>query len=111
MQTAFSRLLSRVPAIAGLALGASVLALAPAPVLAAASGFGATLATPLPAPRQAIINGVLWKCAGDTCVAPDQGSRPVLVCRSVTRAFGPLARFSTTAGQISPDDLAKCAAR
>ncbi|MEO5598447.1 MAG: hypothetical protein ABIQ66_07490 [Novosphingobium sp.] len=113
MNTAFSRLLSRVLAAANLTLAAGVIALAPAlPTQAmAAGGFSAKLASELPAPKQAIINGVLWKCAGDQCVAPDQGSRPVLVCRSVAKAFGPVTRFATTAGEISADELAKCAGK
>lgn len=92
------------------AVSATLLALSllPAPALAAPTGWSATLRAPLPQPRQEIVNSVLWKCAGDQCLAPAQGSRPLFVCQKVVRKIGPVARFTSPAGELSADDLAKC---
>lgn len=66
------------------------------------------LTNPLEAPRQAIVGGVLWKCAGTNCAAPADGSRPVLVCQRVARTFGPIARFTSPTGELSSEDLSRC---
>ncbi|MEP7223217.1 MAG: hypothetical protein ABI673_11200 [Novosphingobium sp.] len=114
MNTALSRLLPRALGNAGFVLAAILATLSPImtpPAEASAAEWSAKLSAPLPAPRQAIVNSVLWKCAGDTCVAPDQGSRPVLVCRSVSRAFGPVARFASSSGELAAEDLSRCAGK
>ena len=85
-------LASHQPALAGPRDGSSVVALVKA----------------LDAPRQAIVGGVLWKCAGTGCTAPAEGSRPVLVCQRVAKVFGPIARFASPAGELSNEDLARC---
>ena len=79
-----------------------------APALAAPTGWSATLRAPLPKPRQEIVNSVLWKCAGDQCLAPAQGSRPLFVCQKLVRKMGPIGRFTSPEGELSADDLAKC---
>jgi hypothetical protein len=63
---------------------------------------------PLAAPRQEIISGILWKCAGGHCTAPAEGSRPLLVCQRLARTFGQVVRFSTPAGELSREDLSRC---
>lgn len=78
------------------------------PAAAAPAWWSAGLATPLEAPRSAIVNSVMWKCAGDQCSAPAQDSRPLLVCRKVARKFGPVTRFASPEGALSADELAKC---
>ncbi len=70
--------------------------------------YGAVLAAPIAAPRQDILGGTLWKCAGERCTAPADGSRPLLVCQRVARAFGPLARFTAPTGELSSADLSRC---
>lgn len=85
------------------------IAAAASPAQAMASGsYTASLATPLSQARQEIVDGVLWKCSEDRCAAPAKGSRPVLVCARVAKAFGPVARFATPEGDLSPDDLTRC---
>ena len=71
-------------------------------------GNTAALATPLAAPKQEIVSGVLWKCAGEHCAAPTDGSRPLLVCQRVAKTFGPVARFTTPAGELSNEELSRC---
>ena len=78
------------------------------PAAAAPVWWSAGLATPLEAPRSAIVNSVMWKCAGDQCSAPAQDSRPLMVCQKVAKKFGPVTRFVSPAGALSADELAKC---
>jgi hypothetical protein len=79
------------------------------PAQAAPRGsYVAALATPLAAPRQEIVDGVLWKCAAERCAAPSEGSRPVLVCQRVAKAFGAVARFTTPSGELSSEELSRC---
>lgn len=66
------------------------------------------LATPLAEPRQEIVDGVLWKCAGEQCTAPAQGGRPVLTCGRVARKVGPVSRFASPQGDLTSDELARC---
>lgn len=72
------------------------------------AGYGAALAMPLPAPRQEIVGGLLWKCAGGQCAAPADGSRPVMVCQRIARTFGTVTRFTSPAGELSGEDLSRC---
>jgi hypothetical protein len=90
-------------------LSAVTLALAGAPIAHGAprGGYEASLTAPMP-PRQEIVDGVLWKCAGERCAAPAGGSRPVLVCQRIARAFGAVARFVSPAGVLSSEDLSRC---
>ncbi|MBW8753239.1 MAG: hypothetical protein JF595_03665 [Sphingomonadales bacterium] len=71
-------------------------------------GNTAALATPLAAPKQEIVSGVLWKCAGEHCAASSDGSRPLLVCQRVAKTFGPVARFTTPTGELSSEELSRC---
>lgn len=78
----------------------------------AAAGTGGTYAAqmrePLAAPRAAVISGVLWKCSGDQCSAPAQGSRAVLVCARLAVKIGPVVRFSAPEGGLDSEALARC---
>ena len=96
MNSAISRLLACA------LIGAAV------PAAAAPAWWSAGLAKPLESPRSAIVNSVMWKCAGDQCSAPAQDSRPLLVCQKVARKFGTVTRFVSPAGALSADELAKC---
>ena len=102
----------RVTLLSALAFAGSVLALSPAHAVAAGStGYSVKLVTPLSAPRSEIVGDVLWKCAGDHCLAADAGSRPVVMCQRVARKFGEVAEFRSTMGDLKAEDLAKCNAR
>ena len=94
---------------AALALAGSLLAMTPVSATAAApAGYTARLTAALAAPKQAIIDEGLWKCAGDTCSASGSFGRPVVVCQQVVRKFGAVAAFTSSAGVLSADDIAKC---
>ncbi|MBS0254283.1 MAG: hypothetical protein JSS36_03485 [Proteobacteria bacterium] len=86
-------------------------ALAAAPLPAMAAGpqvFTATLKAPLAAPRQAIIDGQMWNCTGDTCTAPDEGQRAAAICGQVARKFGELTHFVASNKELTADKLARC---
>ena len=100
MINAISRALS-------LGLAAGLIALVPGHAMAG-STYSATLAAPLASPKQDIVNGVLWKCTGDRCTAPDQGSRPALVCQKVAKHFGEVAAFTSPGVALTGEALAKC---
>lgn len=94
---------AKVALVAGFALMSSQ-----APAAARSGAYSASLATPLAAPKQEIINGVMWKCADESCSAPAEGSRPQLVCERVAKKFGPVARFTSPQGELSADELTRC---
>lgn len=71
-------------------------------------GYVATLSAKLDAPKRAVVNGVLWNCAGETCTAPLDGSRFKVTCAKAARELGPLAAFATPKGEFSAEDLAHC---
>lgn len=105
------RAIPRVLSLASLAFAGAVAALALSPATAAAqpqAGYSVTLASPLAAPRKRIVNGVLWRCEGDACAGAADGSRPVVACRRIAAAFGPVARFTGANGDLSAEDLARC---
>lgn len=93
---------------AKLALVATLASHGPAQAAARGGSNVVALTNPLEAPRQAIVGGVLWKCAGASCAAPADGSRPILVCQRVAKTFGPIARFTSPAGELSSEDLSRC---
>lgn len=112
MLNAISRAVPRVLIPGHLAIAGALLALSPVSAQAAsANGVSATLQAPLAAPRQEILDGSLWKCAGDSCTTREAGSRPVLICQRVAKKFGPVASFATPTGELSEQELARCNGR
>ena len=93
---------------AGLALAAATGLAAPAQAAPHAGVYALVLASPLAEPRQEIVDGVLWKCAGEQCSAPAQGGRAVLTCGRVARKIGAVARFTAPEGALTAEELARC---
>lgn len=69
----------------------------------------ATLASAVPSPKEASINGVNWRCDGDQCrgVAERNGTADNIVreCKRVVAVIGPVSSYANrgrdlTAGQI-----------
>jgi hypothetical protein len=110
MSTNFSQQLSRSLLAAGLALAGTVLGFSATttPAHAGAAGYSAKLATALEAPKSKILNGVEWKCAGDSCRGPIDGAAPRNVCAKVVKNFGQLASFAGPKGEFSAEDLQRC---
>ncbi|MEO0032615.1 MAG: hypothetical protein RIS94_2373 [Pseudomonadota bacterium] len=97
-----------VPAVVALALSAGTFALTAQPVRAEGAYYTAALAAPLAAPKQVIEGGLLWHCAGDSCTAARDTSRPAIVCARLARSVGEVARFATPKGDLAAEDLARC---
>lgn len=79
-----------------------------APAQAAGAGYTAKLATALEAPKQKVVNGVLWRCTADSCAGPVDGARPVNTCVQVVKTFGQVASFATPKGELGAEDLQRC---
>jgi hypothetical protein len=92
------------------ALSLAVLASAAmtAPLAAQSASYRATLATPAQPAKKAVAGGLLWRCEGDSCVAPIDGSRPVIACAKMVREFGAVTRFAHPKGELGAEDLARC---
>ncbi len=111
MITAFERQLPRTLLAAGLAIAGTIASFGATTTPAYAAGAGAysaSLATPVDAPKREVINGVLWRCEGDSCSAPLDGSRPANACAKLVRKIGPVTRFASPKGELSADDLQRC---
>lgn len=110
MTTVISRQLPRTLLAAGLALAGTVLSFTATatPAIAGTPGYKATLATSLEAPAKKVVNGAMWKCEGAACSGRDDGSRPLVTCAKVVKAFGPVSSFASPKGEFSADELARC---
>lgn len=100
----------QLKAFSAAVFSASVLLAGPA----LAEGFkgSAKLATPTSTPLTAVVEGVEWKCEGDTCVGTSD-RRPGLdsfikECRKVSAAVGPLASYTSRGRVLSERNIAAC---
>jgi hypothetical protein len=81
---------------------------APAPAIANSGAYyTATLAAPADDNR-AVATGVAWTCQGTTCVANKGTSRPMRICRGLSREFGEIVSFTAKGEELAEDKLAKC---
>ncbi len=112
MTTAFPQVLPRTLITATLALAGTLATFSatagPAHAAPSARAYSVTLSAPLSADRREIIDGAIWRCAGDRCSAPADGGRAIAVCGKVARKFGPVGRFVAPQGELSAEQLARC---
>ena len=112
MPTAIARTLPRTLLTGMLALAGTLASFAvtvePAHAAARGGAYAVTLASPLDAPRSEIIDGAIWRCAGEHCSAPADGERAVALCGMVSKKFGEVARFTGPQGELAAEDLARC---
>lgn len=72
----------------------------------------AKLATPVSAPTSAIVEGVEWRCEGDTCRG--SGERRAKLdsfmkeCRKVAAAVGPLTAYTSRGHSLTDRNVATC---
>lgn len=80
-----------------------------APLAAQNSGayYTATLAQPAEDNR-VVARGVVWNCAGTTCVANRGNSRPSRICRGLAREMGEITAFKVEGEDLVEDRLARC---
>lgn len=84
-------------------------AIAPVPAVAANGGayYKAELAAPATDTRF-VEGGVVWFCEGTSCVAAKGTSRPVNICRKLSREVGEITSFSAKGEALEAEKLAKC---
>lgn len=102
--------LTRTLLAAGLAIAGTIASFSAttSPAYAGAAGYTAKLSTALEAPKQKVVNDVLWRCTGDSCTGPVDGARAVNTCAKVAKAFGPVSSFATPKGELSAEELQRC---
>lgn len=79
-----------------------------APVHAADTYYTAKLAAPVDGEQRAVLGDTLWTCAGDSCTAPRDTSRPQITCERLAKKFGEVTTFTTPKGALEADKLASC---
>lgn len=84
-------------------------ALTPAPAEARTSTvyYTAELAAPA-AEARSIIDGMVWYCEGTTCRATKSNSRPINVCKRLSKDMGEVTAFTVKGAAITDEELAKC---
>lgn len=55
-----------------------------------------------------VTGGVAWNCNGNTCVAAKGDSRPLRICRSLSRKHGEVTGFKVNGEDMAAEELAKC---
>ena len=110
MSTITSSTLTRSILAAGLAFAGTLLSFSATttPAHAGVTRYNAKLAAAVAAPKDKVVNGVVWKCAGDNCAGAIDGARPLNTCVQVVRAFGKVQSFTGPKGEFSAEDLTKC---
>ena len=112
MNTAIDHKLPRTLFTAALALAGTLASFSAttqsAQAAPAGGSYSATLAAQLPEARREIIDGAIWRCAGERCAAPADGGRAQVVCGRVARKFGQVARFAGPQGALSSEQLTRC---
>lgn len=79
-----------------------------APALAQAPTMRAEFAASQDGTRDVIIDGRVWNCSGNACIAQGADARPAVACRKLARKLGPVARFATAQGELDAASLAAC---
>lgn len=90
--------------VAGLLLGLSL----PAQATRAPGTFTAELAAPVGEARRELLGEQSWRCAETHCSARFDGAHPLRTCARVAQIFGPVAGFSSPAGALSAEQIARC---
>lgn len=89
---------------------ASFTAVGPAPAAAqnpAKAYYRAELAQP--ATQAKVIAGDrVWACNGTSCTADKGTSRPLRICRDLSRKFGEITNFSARGELLAAEELEKC---
>lgn len=95
-------------AITSLTLGTAI---APAPAAAANTVYyTADLSAPASTTRF-VEGGVVWHCEGSRCVAAKGSSRPVTICRKLSREVGEITAFTAKGEALEANLLNKCNGR
>ena len=80
------------------------------PARAQTPDFRAVPVTAATTPR-VIVDGVMWRCAADGCVASNVSARPAIACAQAAQKVGKLASFTVGAQVFDDAALARCNAK
>jgi hypothetical protein len=81
---------------------------------AASTGYtgAATLAKPLAAPAELVVEGVTWRCEGVTCIGTAQRRSSlnsfIKDCRKVAEAVGPLVAYTGKGRAATKGEISTC---
>lgn len=95
-------------ALAALATSATLFAGTATNAIANTPGYRLVPEAAFSAANTVVARDVLWKCAGQACVATKASSRPEIVCASAAREIGKISAFSANGKDFTADQLAKC---
>jgi hypothetical protein len=72
--------------------------------------YTATLAQPLAAKKEIIVNRNIWRCEASTCVLASMPEDPTSIrdCHALMRRVGALVAYGPEAKPFEADKLAKC---
>ena len=93
-----------------IALGCLIASLSLATHALADGQVTATLQQPVAAKTQFVVNGLIWDCAGTSCVASNVPIQNfgASYCRDVAKRAGPVAEFKNDAKTLEPASLDRC---
>lgn len=93
-------------AYTALTFGATI---APTAAEARASGPYYTAELTAPAAESRFVEGgVVWYCEGTTCAAAKGTSRPLNICRKLSREVGQITSFTAKGEALEAEQLARC---
>lgn len=95
-------------ALAAFATSATLLVGTATPAFASAPAYRLVPQAAYSGASSVVARDVLWKCAGDACVATKATSRPEVVCATAAREIGKIAAFSANGKDFTAEQLAKC---
>ncbi len=58
-----------------------------------------------------IVDGVMWRCGTDGCVASNATARPAILCAQAARKIGKIESFSFGTQTLDAEALTKCNAK
>lgn len=95
-------------ALAALATSATLFTATATDAFANGPAYRLVPATAFAAADTVVARDVLWKCAGQACVATKASSRPEIVCAAAAREIGKISAFSANGKDFTPEQIAKC---
>jgi len=72
--------------------------------------YSATLAQPLPAKKEFVINENIWRCVGSTCViiSHPENAASVRACRALQHQAGELTAYTAAGKPYDAGQIAAC---
>jgi hypothetical protein len=98
------------PDAKNLALIVATMILANATALADTSRYTATLAQPVGAKKELIVNGNMFRCDGSTCILVSRPADPgsLHTCRALQHQVGVLIAYGAAGDEFDAAKLAQC---